>query len=546
MYRSLQEKYTIRFLSDIVGQNHNISFLQNSLFKNLFHSVYIFAGMRGTGKTTSARLFSYGMQCQQLHIFQKNVTEYKNPCYECESCLAHKNRNHPDLIEIDAASHTGVDTIRAIIDNVYMLPLISNKKIYIIDEAHMLSKAAFNACLKIMEEPPANVHFILATTELNKIIETVRSRSIILYYDAIEYSMLESYLEKICIQEKIFYEKEALPLIVKMAQGSMRDALNIMNKLIMIHQSITQVYIQQESGIITTELIISLLDSMLTNNATQYYQIKENIAVSRIVNKKEFFEDCVKNIQKKIFDARTNHIPNTDKTIIGLHKLLDLLYEYEENFYQSNSILGILDLIFFKTTQKKITSSEPNSEPNITNNRDTTLPDKDTKKNLLQKHNHLTEQTSHTVIESEATVDRKTVFLDTIEKIIATIFKQGIWHINDDEKKICINFKKTFTFYNNYFVQSEKNIAKGIAHAFGQNWTITYQFTLESTASEPIPPYTQEQPTQRHTHLGNLAGTKEVEYDTQKKKYTIVKEYPLPVKIINELMPGKTYIKNNL
>ena len=253
MKSSLLQKYHINTLEEIVGQINNISFLKNSLFKNIFYPLYLFSGMRGSGKTTCARLFSLSLLCDRLLDFQKNPHQAILPCYNCYSCILYKKNQHPDIIELDAASHNGIDTIRSVIDNAYMLPVVCKKKIYIIDEVHMLSKAAFNACLKIMEEPPENVHFILATTEIHKVIDTIKSRSIILHFKPIPYSLLFDYLKKIINKENIIAEDKVINNIVELSEGSVRDALNILNRLAMIDEIITQEIVINEYGIIEKE-----------------------------------------------------------------------------------------------------------------------------------------------------------------------------------------------------------------------------------------------------------------------------------------------------
>ena len=170
----LTKKYRSKFLSEIIGQPFISQFLLNSLYKNFIYPLYLFSGMRGTGKTSTARIFSISMLCQKYE--EKKIENL--PCYQCQSCIAFLDNRHPDIIELDAASNNGVETIRSLIENVSIYPVFGKRKFYIIDEVHMLSKAAFNACLKIMEEPPEHVCFILATTEFQKVLETIRSRSI--------------------------------------------------------------------------------------------------------------------------------------------------------------------------------------------------------------------------------------------------------------------------------------------------------------------------------------------------------------------------------
>src|SRR6202789_2142037 len=217
---NLARKWRSKDFSQIIGQDLLVRMLKNSLYLSHYFPVYLFAGQRGCGKTTTARVFAAAVNCEQLAAFQKDPKNISLPCLTCASCTAMKEGKHPDFIEIDAASHTGVDNICQIIDASSFLPLMGRKKIYLIDEAHMLSKAAFNAFLKLLEEPPVSVLFILATTDTQKIIETVRSRCFQLYFKPVETSCLVDYLKQMCAQEAIAIDQEALHMIVKETDGS--------------------------------------------------------------------------------------------------------------------------------------------------------------------------------------------------------------------------------------------------------------------------------------------------------------------------------------
>src|SRR5436190_12511038 len=209
---NLSRKWRSQNFDQIIGQDLVVRILKNSLYLNHFFPVYLFAGQRGCGKTSTARVFAAALNCQVLPDFQKNPKKLDVPCLMCASCLAMSQGNHPDFIEIDAASHTGVDNIRNIIESSSLLPLLGRKRIYLIDEAHMLSKAAFNAALKILEEPPATALFMLATTNPHKIIDTVKSRCFQLFFTAISHEPLKNHLSFICKEEKIACSDEALDL----------------------------------------------------------------------------------------------------------------------------------------------------------------------------------------------------------------------------------------------------------------------------------------------------------------------------------------------
>ncbi len=179
---NLARKWRSKNFNEIVGQDLPVRMLKNSLYREQFFPVYLFSGQRGCGKTTTARVFAMALNCALLKSFQQEPQTIILPCLQCESCIVALSGKHPDFIEIDAASHTGVDNVRQIVEAASYLPVLGSKKIYLIDEAHMLSKAAFNALLKILEEPPRSTLFILATTDLHKIIDTVQSRCFQLFF----------------------------------------------------------------------------------------------------------------------------------------------------------------------------------------------------------------------------------------------------------------------------------------------------------------------------------------------------------------------------
>lgn len=275
---NLARKWRSRTFREIVGQDLSVRMLQNSLYKGQFFPVYLFAGQRGCGKTSTARLFAAALNCRALPTFQKQPRDISLPCLTCDSCQAMSSGRHPDFIEIDAASHTGVDHVRQIIEAASLLPVLGNKKIYLIDEAHMLSKAAFNAFLKILEEPPMSVIFILATTDVHKIIETVRSRCFQLFFKPIEAAALCAHLEHICKEEQIPFTPDAFPLIVEHAQGSARDALNILEQVRFSSEIVNHQAVMRVLGHIDDAQLIELLRYVLAQDAQGLLQYMQAIA----------------------------------------------------------------------------------------------------------------------------------------------------------------------------------------------------------------------------------------------------------------------------
>ncbi len=220
-YQVLYRTYRPSKFSEVVGQEFVIKTLVNAIKNNKIAHAYLFAGPRGTGKTTIAKLFAKAINCE--HFLDE-------ACDECENCKAYLEGNHPDIIELDAASNNGVDDVREIIDQVPYAPLIGKYKVYIIDEVHMLSTQAFNALLKTLEEPPAHVIFIFATTDPQKVIPTVLSRCQRYNFSKLSLFEIKKRTSEVLNMEKIPYDEKAVDEIARMAEGGMRDALSILEQ----------------------------------------------------------------------------------------------------------------------------------------------------------------------------------------------------------------------------------------------------------------------------------------------------------------------------
>ena len=266
---NLARKWRPKTFDQIVGQQISIRMLLNGLFLNKFFPVYLFAGLRGCGKTTTARVFGAAVNCQNLNKFQKDPNGNKIPCLECDSCKSMLQGNHPDFIEIDAASHTGVDNVRQIIEASSYMPLLGQKKIYLIDEAHMLSKAAFNALLKILEEPPASVLFILATTEVPKVPATVLSRCFQVIFTSIEKFELVNHIKSMCAQESVSIEDSAIELIIAETEGSVRDAINLLERVRFSQSVVTPDTILSVLGKISAQELCALFDCLLEQDPSK-------------------------------------------------------------------------------------------------------------------------------------------------------------------------------------------------------------------------------------------------------------------------------------
>ena len=224
MHKALYRVYRPKNFNDVIGQEHIVRTLKNQIENNNVGHAYLFCGTRGTGKTSTAKIFSRAVNCTNLHNDE--------PCNECENCREILEDKTMDVVEIDAASNNSVDDIRELRENVKYSPAKSKYKVYIIDEVHMLSQGAFNALLKTLEEPPSYVIFILATTEPHKIPATILSRCQRFDFKRVTVKDISSRMKYICEKEGIEADEKALNLIARNSQGEIRDALSILDQCI--------------------------------------------------------------------------------------------------------------------------------------------------------------------------------------------------------------------------------------------------------------------------------------------------------------------------
>lgn len=224
MHLALYRKYRPKTFDEVIGQDNIVTTLKNQVIKDEISHAYLFTGSRGTGKTSCAKIFARAINC--LH--NKNGS----PCGECEVCKGLAQVNNTDILEIDAASNNRVDEIRDLRESVKYPAIVGRRKVYIIDEVHMLTDSAFNALLKTLEEPPENVVFILCTTEMNKLPATILSRVIKFEFNLVDTGLLIDLLKRIFNDSNISYDEESLEIIATAGDGSVRDTLSIADAVV--------------------------------------------------------------------------------------------------------------------------------------------------------------------------------------------------------------------------------------------------------------------------------------------------------------------------
>ena len=291
-YQVLARKYRPSTFSEVVGQEHILKALENSIQHNKLHQAYMFSGTRGVGKTTIARVFAKCLNCQKGDMPQVE------PCNECTACLEIKAGRHIEFLEVDAASRTGVDDMRELLESVQYKPTNAQYKIYLIDEVHMLSKSSFNALLKTLEEPPPHVMFLMATTEVEKVPKTVLSRCLQLNLKIIPEKKIQDHIQSLLDLENIKYDEESLALIASSAQGSIRDGLTLLDQAI-----------AHGNGALEANQVKALLGTI---DQSYIIELVKNVAAS-----------------------------NGDGAYLALHKITELNVEYEQ-------VLKIIISVFHK------------------------------------------------------------------------------------------------------------------------------------------------------------------------------------------------------
>ncbi len=259
MYQALYRSFRPETFETLIGQEHIVKILKNQIASGTVGHAYMFCGTRGTGKTTTARLLAKALNC---------ASENERPCGECETCRAIAAGNFIDVVEMDAASNNGVDDIRGLREEVNFPPVHGGTKVYIIDEAHMLTGQAANAFLKTLEEPPSKTVFILATTEPNKLPATILSRCIRLDFKRVPEKLLRERFAQICEETGVHLDDDALAVIAANADGSVRDGLSLLDRCISIGGHVTRDDVLFLLGMAGTEVYLKITDELMRRDSS--------------------------------------------------------------------------------------------------------------------------------------------------------------------------------------------------------------------------------------------------------------------------------------
>jgi len=469
-------KYRPHFFNEVVGQDFCVQSLSNSINLNKIHNAYLFSGTRGVGKTTIARIFAKSLLCHQ------GISE--QPCGSCESCKEIDNNNNLDLIEIDAASRTKVEDTRTLMENVQYAPTSSRFKIYLIDEVHMLSTKSFNALLKTIEEPPEHVKFLLATTEPEKLPETVISRCLHFKLEPIKDNSLIMHIEKVLKDENISFDSEVPKLITNSAQGSARDAMSILEQCISYDNgNLKKDSISNLLGIIDTLLVDKLILNLYRNSILD---IVNTLNASNITNYSNLLDCLIERIyQISISRASNTNQFNLPKEFLDdsikledLQLWYSILIQSKEDINVAKSKVDHIIMILLRITLFTDYSKTDNTQSN-----DTTLSQIEnninSKKKITNKESNYNSKTLCNLVSWEEFVKSLSLnglMLDLAHNSIVKIDKANSYLIIDEFKK------------NTYPKQCITNFTEKVSQYFSINnkIDINYQKDIDTLYKKSI------------------------------------------------------------
>lgn len=390
-YKALYRTYRPSTFEEVAGQKHIVKTLKNALATNKIAHAYLFCGPRGTGKTSMAKLLAKALNCEEGLGHQ---------CNHCSNCLAVSDGSHPDVIEIDAASNNGVDEVRDLIEKVKYSPIKGRYKVYIIDEVHMMTSGAFNALLKTLEEPPAHVVFILATTEAHKVLPTIVSRCQRYDFSKVDDEDIIKRLKEIFAKENITYEEDALKSITTLADGGVRDALSIADQVIAYSGSnISEKDVEDLFGLASIEEKFDFLNNINEQN-TKYVLEKMNKFIEAGVDIKRLTTDMLDILKDVIIYKNTNDVSLLVKlkenqvkdfsnkiTNTKALEMINILLDAQSNYKFVNNIRTLFEITLLKLLNVSSTTDANNEPIKSTNESSLNSTSKDIKIEEKEKQN---------------------------------------------------------------------------------------------------------------------------------------------------------------
>ena len=457
-YKVLYRKYRPTDFDNVVGQDYTVSMLKNALMSGKTSHAYIFTGPRGTGKTSTAKIFAKALNCEN--------PVNGNPCNKCTSCLLFDES--PDIIEIDAASNNGVGEVRELIDNVKLVPTSMKYKVYIIDEVHMLTESAFNALLLTLEEPPSHVVFIFATTDIQDVPITILSRCQRFDFKPIDKNALINRLKYVCKEEKIKADDDALEEIALISAGGLRDALGMLDQLAVLGNKITLDLVSSNFGSVSVKKIDDLINSMSLGNINEFSNIIESIRDSG-TNYSVFVEKLILELRKYAIDIKLGN-NNSEFYFEDIYKMI-----FDLNECLCNININIDPYVLIEITLLKyIKTSDDKPMGNTNQTKETKVEPK-------------VEEIKEEIIESKTDLDEDKVINKQIEE--ETISEMGNNAVEDTPSEEKTNEGTTINIdirVNNTFVDVSMDCKKELASSWVEfmNYLMTNNRALLNKLSD--------------------------------------------------------------